>query len=176
MNPRRSQQGFTLVELMVVVAIIAILSLLVVSVSGRTYGANAMTISDKISSTMNWVKMRAVSTRRNHYVQVKPNELLIWQSDVTGFAASPNSPGVEFVQRVTLPATVSIWDVEAVAHASTGNSVSQNTTLDYQFIQFKPDGSSTTGATLYVTDSQHSREYRVLVYKATGSSYARQTW
>ena len=173
MTPHRSQNGFTLVELMVVVAIIAILSVLVFSVSGRTYGANAMTVSDKISSTMNWVKMRAVSTRRIHCVQVKPNELLVWQSDVTGFA---NQNCVQFVQRVTIPTGVSIWNVDPVAHATTPNTVTQDTALDYQFVTFKPDGSSATGATLYVTDSQHSREYRVLVYKATGSSYARQTW
>jgi prepilin-type N-terminal cleavage/methylation domain-containing protein len=172
MMKQRSQKGFTLVELMVVVAIIAILSVFLFGVSGRQYGANPMAVSDKIAATMNWVKMRAVATRRIQTVEVKPNEILIWQSDITGFAASAGTP--QFVQRISIPANVSIWQVDGIAHASTGNSVSQNTALDVD-ITFKPDGSS-SGATMYVTDMGHHYEYRVLIYKFTGASYARQTW
>ena len=40
---------------------------------------------------------------------------------------------------------------------------------------FKPDGSS-TGGTIFITDMQHNKEYRVLVYRITGSAYARQSW
>jgi prepilin-type N-terminal cleavage/methylation domain-containing protein len=174
MQQRRSQRGFTLIELMVVIAIIAILSTLLFSMSSRTYGANAYNVSNKISSTMNWVKMRAVSTRRNQYVQITPQALYITQSDITGFAESTSSTNHQVVESVAIPNGVSIWQVDGVAHATTGNTVTQNTSLNYTYIEFKPDGSS-SGATIYVVDSD-AREYRVLVYKATGSSYARQTW
>jgi prepilin-type N-terminal cleavage/methylation domain-containing protein len=171
---RKTQRGFTLVELMVVVAILAILAGLLAGVSNRTYGASSNVVADQIASTMGWVKMRAVSTRRIQKVYIRPNEILIWQSDVTGFAASPNNPGVEFVQRVSLPRNVAIWNAEATIYTAAGTTVTENTTLDYE-LQFKPDGSS-TGGTIFLTDKSGPRRYRILVYRATGGSYARETW
>lgn len=175
----KKQRGFTLVELMVVIAIVAILGALIVGLSGRTYGANAYNTSEKIVSTLGWVRMRAVSTRRIQTVLIKNQEIQIWQSDVTGFAASTNAsyPYCEFVQRVEIPNGVTIWDVDTTApQTGTGNSVSLNTSLSAS-ITFKPDGSS-SGGTLYVGESggETQRQMRVLIYKATGSSYARQTW
>lgn len=179
----KKQRGFTLVELMVVIAIVAILGALIVGLSGRTYGANASNVSEKIVSTMGWVRMRAVSTRRIQTIAVKNQELQIWQSNITGFSstgACADYPYCEFVQRVEIPNGVTIWDVDTTApQTATGNTVSMNTglTTTPAMITFKPDGSS-TGGTIYVGESggEKQREWRVLIYKATGSAYARQTW
>lgn len=169
------QRGFSLVELMIVVAIIAILSSLMVGLTSRPYNANATNMSDQIVSTMNFAKMRAVSTRRIHYVQITPTYIAVWQSKTTGFTTCTNSnPDLcwDYVQKLTIPNGVKLYNVSASTLTSTGNSVTANTSLDYA-MKFKPDGSS-TGGTIFIADSR--KQYRILVYKATGGVRAQQTW
>src|SRR5678815_3556188 len=67
---RHTQRGFTLVELMVVVAIIAILGALMVGMSTRPYGANAATMSDQLVSEFSFARMRSISTRKLHRVTI----------------------------------------------------------------------------------------------------------
>ncbi len=165
----KKQRGFSLVELMVVVAIIAILSSLMVGLTSRPYNANATNMSDQIVSTMNFAKMRAVSTRRIHWVQIKQDNIYIFQANATGFAAPTQW---EYVQRLKIPNGVKIYDVNASTLTSTGNTVTSNTALDYA-MKFKPDGSA-TGGTVFIADSR--KQYRILVYKATGGVRAQQTW
>lgn len=171
----KKQRGFSLVELMVVVAIIAILSSLMVGLTSRPYNANATNLSDQIVSTLNFAKMRAVSTRRIHYVQVTPAYIAIWQSKTTGFTNCTNvNPDMcwEYVQKLTIPNGVKIYNVNASTLTGSGNTVTTNTTLDYA-MKFKPDGSA-TGGTIFIGDSR--KQYRILVYKATGGVRAQQTW
>ena len=164
-------RGFTLVELMVVIAIIAVLSVLVISVNGTAYGANATSAGDQLNSAFNFAKLRAISMRRYTRVEVKTKTATVWQSSQTGLV-TPTS--WQFVQTFTIPTGASVWDGSTTVYASSGATVSQNASVDFM-VDFKPDGSS-TGGTVFVTDRANAHSTRVLVYRATGSSYARADW
>ena len=173
---RQSQRGFTLVELMVVVAIIAIVSTMLMSVRTQTYGAGAANTAEQIVSSLNLCKMRAVSTRRWHRCEVTPTTVTTMQWQDAGMAV----PGVglwTIVSTVTFGAGVAVWDATpnvCGVPPCTGTPSAANASLVFN-VDFRPDGSS-TGGTIFVADNGRFKSSRVVVYKATGSSYARNTW
>jgi prepilin-type N-terminal cleavage/methylation domain-containing protein len=181
---REQQRGFTIVELMTVLAIIAILAALVIGISTKTVGSNATVMSEQIVQTLNFARTRALSTRKIHRVEIhfemNPIEIWVWQASKTGMnranitLASPDDP--RFVERTIMPRNVSLFDGVIGAQAVGAHTPTQRVTqLD---IDFLPNGSadvagaggSTDPATLYITDGSSARQHRVLVYSATGSS------
>jgi prepilin-type N-terminal cleavage/methylation domain-containing protein len=170
---RSTQSGFTLIELMVVVVIIAIISALVIGVQSRTYGASAQSVADQAVNDANLARMRAVSTRRWHRLEVTSNQIKLWQSSVTGLTTPTTWQLVQTTNFPTGGAT--IWDGSTTVYYNAGvASVSQNTAVDF-LIDFSPDGSS-TGGTLFVTDNKGVRKWRVILYKSTGTAYDRESW
>jgi prepilin-type N-terminal cleavage/methylation domain-containing protein len=169
---RASQRGFTLIELMVVVAIIAILSALVISVNRRTYGASANAVADQLVSSTSMAKMRAVSTRRWHRLTISPTAATLWQSTTTGVTPAPSAWAL--VQTTNFGGGTTVWSCSTTVSSGTGTSVTQNTSLSFN-LDFSPDGSS-TGATCFITDDKAAHKWRVIVYKATGGSYDREAW
>lgn len=169
---RHAQQGFTLIELMVVVAIVAILSGLVISINKRTYGASAAAVADQLVSNATTAKLRAVSTRRWHRLTIRNSSAQLWQATTTGIG-TPTAWAL--VNTTNFGGGTTVWSCGTTVYATAGAaSVTQNTSLQFN-LDFSPDGSS-TGATCFVTDDQAQKKWRVIVYKATGGAYDRESW
>ncbi len=189
---RHTQRGFTLTELMVVIAVIGVISALVFSVSSKPYGANPQNFAEELVQTMNLGKMRAVSTRKYHRVTVTgpsagapytASYVQIWQWSNTGMKTPSGTcdlgPPIvdcwQLVQQYPIPSGV-VAHAGSTSVAAVAGSVSPTVDAALAFdIDFRPDGSS-TGGTVFLADRESLKPWRVVVYRATGSSYARETW
>jgi Tfp pilus assembly protein FimT len=163
-----------LIELMMVLAIIAVLSGLLIGVNSRTYGASAQSVSDQIAQLANLGKMRAVSQRRWHRLEITPTVARLFQCSTTGMATCI-ATNWQMVNGMTFSGGTTVWDESTTVYGTaTSGITAANTGLD-AVIDFSPDG-STTGATIFVTDNAGAHRYRVVIYKATGAAYVRAGW
>jgi prepilin-type N-terminal cleavage/methylation domain-containing protein len=165
----RAQRGFTLIELMVVCAIVGVIALLAVDVGGSP--ASASTTSDRVAGSLGYARMRSMATRTIHRVQVESQTVSLWRATTTGLAAPV---GWQRLSVESLPKLTKVWNATTTVVATANGGPTENAAV-LMTIDFKPDG-TTTGGTVYVTDNRARRKYRVLVYRATGGTYIRENW
>jgi prepilin-type N-terminal cleavage/methylation domain-containing protein len=173
---RTPQRGFTLIELMTVLAIVAILTTVLAGMSSGGGAGTPTTTADNLTGIFDLARLRAASKRKTHRVLINNNVFSIWEADATGFGTAAYSTAAQMIQATDVPSGVVVWNADnAMVNAGGGLTPAQNTTLAVS-IEFKPDGSSPTGGNVYLTDNNTSSMLRVFVYKVTGTALARDGW
>ncbi|MEJ7601747.1 MAG: prepilin-type N-terminal cleavage/methylation domain-containing protein [Kofleriaceae bacterium] len=165
----KSPRGFTLVELMVAITIVGVLAALSVDVTSAT--ATPSTSSDKVAGMLGYARIRTLATRTIHRVQVESQTVSLWRATTTGLSTPV---GWQRLQIESIPKPTKIWNAQTSVQVTLNGGPVENPAVLLP-IDFKPDG-TTTGATIFVTDSRKRKMYRVMVYRATGGTYIREGW
>ncbi len=168
---RRAPRGFTFVEMMLVIAIVAALSGVMIRISRSAYGASVNPVSDQLTSALGFAKLRAISTGHYTHVEVEARAATVWQSMQPGMVAPTTW---QFCQSFTIRDGATVSNGATTVYASSGAAVSQNPSVSFT-IDFRPDGTS-TGGTLFVTDAAKANPQRVAANRGAGTAYARASW
>lgn len=181
---RSAQRGFTLIELMTVLAIIAILTAVFASMASPGAGT-PRTSAEETVGLIQMARLRAESQRVIHRVRFESTQVIsVWESVVSAGDPTPvigfTTPVFyQLVQSQTLPANAFLFAGSTSTLSGTGNSpgaVGTGLPLD---ITFYPDGSS-SGGTVFISDQSQSTTntpgFRVFVFTATGGALAREVW
>src|SRR5689334_3748804 len=170
--PRSAERGFTLVELMVVVALIAILTALAVAYTGEAR-PNLKSFAGAVAGECDAARMRAIASRKWQRVwfDVDSELMVVDQATTTGMA-EPTDWVV--MNTFKIPKQVHLASIHTTADAAGGVLVTDGDGLD-EALAFAPDGSSVP-RTVYLTTNPAKSWVRVVVYRATGTAYVKEAW
>lgn len=171
---RRPQRGFTLLELMTVLAIIAVITITLASMSSTPSAGTPATVSNQLTGMLSLAKLRAESRRATHRVQFTATQVTVFENTTNGFtifSATPNT-----VQTMQIPSGVQLWAALATTNTTaSGLTPAQGTGFPFN-IDFRPDGSASTGATIYLQDPTAAAKHRIYIYRISGAPIAREGW
>jgi prepilin-type N-terminal cleavage/methylation domain-containing protein len=177
-RPRQGSRGFTLVELMVVVAIIGALTIVaVVSISSSGYAGTVRGFGDSIAAETEHARMRAVATRKWQRLQVFDGAINRWEARVPGMALPVEPEDWVLVRQLHAPPEVQVVALDAATIVQPGATPTAGDGIGALggVIDFSPDGSAQS-ATLYLGNAQGSHRARVAIYRATGTAYVYDGW
>ncbi len=172
---RRRDAGFTLVELMVTVAIIAVMAGLAFSYSGERR-ANMRGFVGQFVSECDSARLRALSSRRWHRItfDTVARKLTVGQAVTTGMNIPTDDEDWIMLHQIEIPRTVTVSAIGTTADIEGGNSPGEGEGLE-QAMLFGPDGSAEP-RTAYFSTTDGQTPMRVLVYRATGTAYTKEGW
>jgi prepilin-type N-terminal cleavage/methylation domain-containing protein len=167
--------GFTLVELLVVLAMIAILAGLAFSYSGESK-AGLTGFAEQLVGECDAARLRAISTRRWQRMSYDGEErkMVVEQATVTGMD-QPDDDQWAMIAKLSVPATVTLSSIATAANVTAGEGVPEEGTGLDQYLYFEPDGAALP-RTVYLQTSDGRKQVRVVIYRATGTAYAKELW
>lgn len=164
---RRRQRGFTLIELMVVVAIIAVIvSVAVLAIRPGELSKSGRAYTERVTAKLEELRLRATTTRKWQRLEVGSTSVTHYQSTTEGMAVP-----VDWVELgvLTAPGGVSIYAFEDRTHQAPADPVPNRGDGIPGVIDFAPDGAG-TAATIFITGADDDYEGRVTVFRATGAA------
>lgn len=167
----RSERGFTLTEMMVTIAIVAVLSAVAVSAPDEME-ANVDGTAGELSGEFDAARLRAMSSHRWQRVVFAGQVASIQQGDSLGMVLPT---AWTQLATITIDSDVRLTAIAAASAVEAGGTVPAAGTGLATGVVFAPDGSS-VARTLYLQTRNARQPTRVIVFEATGSVLVRGGW
>lgn len=160
---------------MIVVAILGILAGITVAYTGEPR-ATVRGFAEAIAGEADTARLRAISSRRWHRVRFdfESRRVVTEQALFTGME-EPADDEWALVGRFEIPVGIEVHSIAETANVVAGDGLpGEGDGLDLA-LGFAPDGSS-VARTVYLQNTNGRNGYRIVVYRATGTAYVKDTW